>query len=143
MPDVRNCRRCGKIYNHIGGSPICQECRQADEVDFKRVKEYLYENPGASIVQVSKELEISVLRIKGYLKEGRLEIVGDGGNMLLECESCGKSIKTGRFCNDCAKGLTSNIKSTVQEMAAKNTSNGVADKRNQGMRYLNKNEDKG
>ena len=28
MPDVRNCRKCGKIFNYIGGAPICPACRK-------------------------------------------------------------------------------------------------------------------
>jgi phage FluMu protein Com len=58
MPDVRNCRRCGKIFNYIGGQPLCPACRQLDEEDFKRVKEYLYHNPGAVLSEVSTKLEI-------------------------------------------------------------------------------------
>ncbi|MFZ5986022.1 MAG: MerR family transcriptional regulator [Bacillota bacterium] len=139
MPDVRNCKICGKIYNYIGGSPVCQDCRQQDEADFKRVKEYLYDHPGATIFEVSKELEVSVQKIKGYLKEGRLEIVGEEGNMILECESCGKSIKTGRFCNDCAKGLANDIKSTADQIN-KTITEDLAAKRNAGMKYLNKND---
>ncbi|NLD49160.1 MAG: MerR family transcriptional regulator [Clostridiaceae bacterium] len=135
MPDVRNCRRCGKIYNHIGRLPICLECRKLDDEDFKRVKEYLYDNPGASINQVSVELEISVQRIKGYLKEGRLEIVGEGGNLILECESCGRSIRTGRFCNECSNGLSSEFKSASEQI---NKSAQSADKKGHGMKYVSK-----
>lgn len=139
MPDVRNCRRCNKIYNYIGGTPICQDCKQQDEVDFKRVKEYLYEHSGASLFEVSKELEISVKQIKAYLKEGRLQIIGDNGNMFLECERCGKSISTGRFCNDCSKEVTSDIKSVAEQMSG-SVNDEAAEKRANGMRYLNKND---
>ena len=133
MPDVRNCKRCGKLYNYIGGIPICLDCKKADEVDFKRVKEYLYDHPGASMIDVSNILEISMQRIKAYLKEGRLEIVGDDGNMILECESCGRSIRTGRFCEDCAAGLTNDMKDTMQKMKVDDSS-----KKPKGMRYLHK-----
>ena len=139
MPDVRNCKRCNKIYNYIGGAPVCQDCKQQDEVDFKRVKEYLYEHSGASLFEVSKELEISVKQIKAYLKEGRLQIVGDSGNMFLECERCGKSISTGRFCNDCSKEVTSDIKSVAEQMSG-SVNDEAAEKRANGMRYLNKND---
>lgn len=139
MPDVRNCKRCGKIYNYIGGAPVCQDCRKQDEEDFKRVKEYLYDHPRATIFEVSKELDVSVQKIKGYLKEGRLEIVGDEANMILECESCGKSLRTGRFCDECAKGITNDIKSTADQLN-KTMSEEIAAKRSAGMKYLNKND---
>ena len=54
----------GRFFNHIGGAPICPACREKEEEDFQRVKKYLYENPGASLTQVSTELEISVEMIK-------------------------------------------------------------------------------
>lgn len=137
MPDVRNCRRCGKIFNYIGGAPICHDCRRQDDEEFKKVKEYLYDHPRASIIEVSKELEISVQKIKGYLKEGRLEIIGEDGNMVLECEKCGKSINTGRFCNECSRELAEGIKSTADEIK-KSPSNDTGTKRAMGMKYLNK-----
>ncbi|WP_010681200.1 MerR family transcriptional regulator [Acetivibrio cellulolyticus] len=141
MPDVRNCKRCNKIFNYIGGAPICQDCKQLDEVNFKKVKEYLYDHPRSSLFDVSKELEISVQQIKVYLKEGRLEIVGSEGNMILECERCGKSITTGRFCNECSKEVTNDIKSTADQMnKSMPKTEEVASKRTNGMRYLNKND---
>jgi flagellar operon protein (TIGR03826 family) len=137
MPDVRNCRRCGKIYNYIGGAPICPLCREADEENFKRVKEYLYKNPGATMSEVSTILDISVERIKAYLKEGRLEIINNEGNLILECESCGKAIKTGRFCDDCSNGLIKGLRSTASKMNV-GPSGADASKKAIGMRYLNK-----
>jgi flagellar operon protein (TIGR03826 family) len=137
MPDVRNCRRCGKIYSYIGGVPLCNECKRQDEEDFKRVKEYLYDHPKATIYEVSNELDISVQRIKNYLKQGRLEIIGDEGNLILECELCGKSIKTGRFCEECTNSLSRDIKSTVDEIK-KPIYDNSGRKLHGGMRYLHK-----
>jgi len=94
MPDVRNCKKCGRIFNYIGGSPLCPSCREHEEKEFQRIKQYLYENPGASLTQVSVELDISVEMIRRFLREGRLEIANDDGNLILECENCGKSIRT-------------------------------------------------
>ncbi|MDP4094777.1 MAG: MerR family transcriptional regulator [Bacillota bacterium] len=139
MPDVRNCRKCGKIFNYIGGMPICPVCKDKEEEDFKKVKEYLYQNPGATMSEVSQVLDVSVERIKAYLKDGRLEIVGDEANIILECEACGKSIKTGRFCNECQKNLSKEFRNVAGDMGssfaqAESTKKGI------GMRYLNKNE---
>jgi len=116
MPDVRNCRKCGKIFNYIGGPPICPVCRKQEEDDFQRVKEYLYENPGASVTQVSTELDISIEKIKRFLKEGRLEITNDEGNLILECENCGKAIKSGRYCEACERELTFRLKSVASQL---------------------------
>lgn len=143
MLDVRNCRKCGKIFNYIGGAPICPACREKEEEDFQRVKKYLYENPGASLTQVSTELEISVEMIKRFLREGRLEIANDEGNLVLECENCGRSIKTGRFCPDCERNLASGFKSAASQMKLDLDSRSTSERKSLGMRYLNKEYEKG
>ncbi len=139
MPDVRNCRRCGKVFNYIGGPPICPSCVEQDEKDFKLVKEYLYKNPGASMSEVSTALEISSEKITRYLREGRLEIVGDDGNLVLQCENCGKSIRTGRLCAECAGNLTKDFKSTASQMNESVREN-ENPKKSIEIRFLNKNE---
>jgi flagellar operon protein (TIGR03826 family) len=134
--EMRNCRSCGKIFAYIG-KPVCPTCSKKDEEDFKRVKEYLYENPGASVVQISNDLEISVRKIKTYLREGRLEIIGDEGNLLLECEICGKSIRTGRFCQECSDELVRDIKSVSSQMKKPEVEENKK-KMGGAMRYLNR-----
>jgi len=119
MPDVRNCKRCNKIFNYLGGAQICPICKEADEADFRKVKDYLYDNPGATMSQISMELGISVEKITRYLREGRLEIVDNNGNLVLECEKCGKSIRTGRYCEECTRELSRSFSSTANEMKNK------------------------
>ena len=143
MPDVRNCRKCGKIFNYIGGMPICPACKDKEEEDFQRIKKYLYENPGASLTQVSTELDVSVETIKRFLREGRLEIANEEGNLLLECENCGRSIKSGRFCPDCERTLASSFKSAASQMKLDLESRVNNEKRSLGLRYLNKEYEKG
>lgn len=113
--NVINCLNCGKIFNYNGfGSKLCPVCRKLDEEDFKKVKEYLYENPGASMTEVANALEIPVSKIKRYLREGRLEIVSEQ-NLFLQCERCGIAINTGRFCDQCLKAMTKEFKSVLHE----------------------------
>lgn len=137
MPDLRNCRRCGRMYNYLGGPPICIDCKNADEAVFKRIKEYLYENPGAMLSQVAIDCDVSVEKIKMFLKEGRLEIT-EGANIILECEKCGKAIKTGRFCGECQNQLHSDISGTISKPQER-TEDSELRKHNSGLRYLNKN----
>lgn len=138
MPDVRNCRKCGRIYNYIGGAPICPMCKQDEENDFQKVKEYLYDYPGASLTQVSTELDISVEKIKRFLKEGRLEITNDEGNLVLECENCGKAIKSGRYCEACERELTFGLKSVASQLKTDLNSSSDSIKTSTDMKYRNK-----
>ncbi len=135
MPDVRNCRRCGRMYNYLGGPPICIDCKNADEEVFKKIKAYLYDYPGATLSQVALDCDVSVEKIKMFLREGRLEIT-DGANIILECEKCGKSIKTGRFCTECQSQLHHDISGTVGKSEKEDKE---VKKPGVGMRYLNKN----
>lgn len=127
------------MFNYIG-VPICPTCVESDEEDFKRVKEYLYNNPGSSMSEVSSVLEISVEKITRYLREGRLEIVGGSGNMILHCESCGKSINSGRFCDMCSNDLSKGFKSSADQLSKSANNSNNETKRTAEMRFLNKNE---
>lgn len=138
MPDVKNCKRCGRIFNYLGGPMICPVCKDQDEVDYRRVKEYLYDKPGAPMSEVSTVLDVSIEKIKRFLKEGRLEIKGDDANFILECESCGKSINTGRLCKECERTLHADLRSTFHEMSNKQQSVKGHNHKDIEMRYLRK-----
>lgn len=107
--DVRNCRGCGKLFNYVSGPPLCVSCMAAVDAKFEQVKEYVYDHPGVGIQEVSEEMEVSILQIKQWIREERLAFA-DNSMIGLECEGCGATIKTGRFCKACkdklAKGFT-------------------------------------
>lgn len=105
--DIRNCRRCKKIYKY-DGFKLCHSCRQEDEADFQTVKDFLNENPGANISAVVKGTDVETEKVIEFLREGRLEIRG-GGDITLDCENCGVPINTGKYCNKCAKELHDQI----------------------------------
>ncbi|SKC55925.1 MerR family transcriptional regulator [Maledivibacter halophilus] len=107
---VRNCKECGKLFQYDGISKLCYRCRKKDDEDFRKVKEYLYENPKETITVVSEETQVPEDKILRYLREGKLEIVGENPGILLDCESCGKSIRTGRYCEQCARALERGFK---------------------------------
>ena len=81
--------------------------------------------------------------IKRFLREGRLEIANDEGNLVLECENCGRSIKTGRICPDCERNLASGFKSAASQMKLDLDSRSTSERKSLGLRYLNKEYEKG
>ena len=138
---MKNCVRCGSLFAYQFGAPICENCQNEEEEEFKKVKEYLYDHPGASMVELVNVLEIKMERIRHYLKEGRLEIQGEGSNLMLECESCGTSISTGKLCQECTNNMTHGLKGagrSIEDQNRKRREREEVQKKGTGMRFLNK-----
>lgn len=133
MAEFKNCKICGRVFTSVINEDLCRNCREMEEKEFNRVKEYLYENPGATLTEIVTALGVSVKKIKKYLREGRLEILGEGGNIILECERCGKAIKTGRFCNECQRELSIDLRETAGQL--KNEINVRNAEKEKGMRF--------
>lgn len=102
--EARNCKECGKIFNYLGGAPVCAACAKKLEERFAQVKEFVYDNPGASINEVAEENEVSVQQIKRWIREERLAF-SDSSDIGIDCEKCGAMIRTGRYCNNCKRRL--------------------------------------
>ncbi|MDD5900132.1 MAG: flagellar protein [Lachnospiraceae bacterium] len=98
--DVRNCKGCSRLFNYIGGQPFCPECSKALDLKFDEVRDYVYEHPRAGIQQVAEDNDVTVAQIKRWIREERLAFSEDS-QVGLECEGCGKMIRTGRFCEGC------------------------------------------
>ena len=104
MGDLRNCRRCGKLFVYTG-IPLCRQCIDEDEEIFEKVKEYIENHPKCTTMEVAEALDISMEKILQFLREGKLELSRENTNMLLDCERCGRPISTGRYCSECASSM--------------------------------------
>ena len=51
--DIRNCRKCGRIFNYVMGPTICPDCQKKQEEKFQEVKKYISENHSAYIPQIA------------------------------------------------------------------------------------------
>ncbi len=141
--EIRNCKGCGKIFNYLSGPPLCPNCMRTLDLKFEEVKEYVYDNPGVGIQEVSEEMNVSVLQIKQWIREERLSFAED--SMIgLECESCGVTIKTGRFCKACkdrlAKGLSDLYQTQKPSSKEKPLNDNGLYSENRKYKYLNKNK---
>ena len=56
--EVRNCRSCGRLFNYMGGAPLCPACQKKLEEKFQEVKAFLEENPNSSVETVAEELDV-------------------------------------------------------------------------------------
>ena len=115
--NVRNCRKCGKMFNYITGIPICPSCKEAMEAKFQEVKEYIREHKGAGIQEVSEACDVEVQQITAWLREDRLEVT-EGSNLMLNCETCGAPIRSGRFCDKCRNTVTNGFSQMTKDYNA-------------------------
>ena len=72
--EVKNCKGCGRLFNYMGGAPLCDACRKKLEEKFQKVKQYLDDHPDASVNQVSEDNDVSVKQIKQWIREERLSL---------------------------------------------------------------------
>jgi flagellar operon protein (TIGR03826 family) len=136
--DVRNCRGCGRLFNYLSGPPLCPSCLKALDLKFEEVKKYVYDHPRCDMQEVSKECNVSVQQIRQWIREERLSFADDSP-IGIDCEGCGATIKTGRYCKACkdrlARGLT-NLYQTEKPVQKKKDPRESA-----RMRFLNKDDD--
>lgn len=112
--DIRNCAKCGKIFNYITGIQMCPMCKSKLEEDFQVTKKYIRNNPSATIVQVSEECEVPIKLIHQWVRDERL-IFSEDSPIGIECELCGNSIRTGRFCDGCKHDLQHNLGEAIKK----------------------------
>lgn len=106
--DVRNCKRCGKLFNYAMGPIICPHCKEQMEEKFQEVKKYIRDHQGCGIAEVSETCDVSQQQIKQWLREERLQFSEDSP-VGLNCENCGTMIRSGRFCERCKVEMTHNL----------------------------------
>lgn len=116
--DVRNCKKCGKLFNYSGES-LCPACTKAMEDKFFEVRDYIYKNPTANMAVVAEENDIPIQQIKKWVRQERLTFSKDSG-ISIDCESCGKPILTGRYCKECKGKMTNTFSSVYVEKQADN-----------------------
>ena len=109
--NLRNCSRCGKMFNFVSGMPICDNCKKALEDDFQKVKQYIADNPSAGLRPISEECKVTTKQIQQWVREERLMFSADSP-IQLTCENCGEKIQTGRFCAKCRSSMANNLNNT-------------------------------
>lgn len=107
--EVVTCKSCGKLFNHIHGDRICPACVKKLDEKFVEVKKFVRDHPDVEINELSKEMDVSIRQIKRWIREERL-CFSENSPIGIECENCGATIKTGRFCKKCKEKLASGLK---------------------------------
>ena len=83
------------------------------EEKFDVVKRYIEEHRTAQLQEISDDNDVTIQQIKQWVREERLTFTDDS-IVGIECESCGATIKTGRFCEACKKQMANNLGNAIK-----------------------------
>lgn len=133
--NVKNCRKCGRLFNYVSGTQVCPACKDALEKEFQKVKKYVQENRGATIDQVVEECEVDAAQIRQWVREERLEFSGEGVTGIT-CEKCGETIPTGKYCQKCKNEMTANLSGALPKKTKEDLLKKKDSKDSAKMRFL-------
>lgn len=96
------CEKCGgaMIYKGVG-EYHCEQCDAVSYDDYGKVRLFVEQHPGATIVDAEVGTGVPHKVIRRLLREDRLE-VATGSRTFLSCRACGAPIRSGEFCPKCA-----------------------------------------
>jgi ribosomal protein L32 len=105
---LRNCLECGSLFQYRGKS-ICPGCTVTEELEFAAVYNYVSENKGVSIEQVSEATGVGARKILRFLRDERLATMVVEGAEWISCSRCGKPIQSQTLCDRCTLELAKEI----------------------------------
>ena len=111
--EIRNCKKCGRMFNYIFGPPICPQCKDEREAKFQDVKKYVQDNKNATMVDVCDQCNVEPEQLRQWIREERLQFADDSP-IKISCERCGAMIGFGRFCNKCKISLSQEVNSAIK-----------------------------
>lgn len=114
--ELKNCSKCKRTFGAQEGQELCSKCgAEYIEEDFRKVRDYLYDYPGADVKEVSEATGVSEAVILRLLKQDRIEIVKDK-NLVRHCDKCKKIIQSGRICEDCKNNLAKDLMTAAESL---------------------------
>lgn len=105
MAELANCIDCNNVFVK-SMREICQSCFEKEEQDFKKVYHFLMKrkNREATMADIVRETEVKEEKITKFVKEKRL-LPSSFPMLTYPCERCGKGIKDGMICANCAESI--------------------------------------
>ena len=101
--NLDNCPRCGKLFAK-NFRDVCPACMREIDNEYQRCADYLRENKGAIISELSEATKVSIKQITKFIREGRISMM-NAPNMSYPCESCGALIRESHICDECRARL--------------------------------------
>lgn len=117
--EMKSCRACKKLFSYTGGKKICAACRKKEEEFLESTIEYVRKNPGSTIKDIHKNIGVPVKLVEEFIREGNL-ILSNDSPITVNCTVCGKPIKKGSVCDECAASRLDAVTAIGNELTAKN-----------------------
>lgn len=117
--NVRSCKICKRLFNYLSGPVYCPACKDMMEEKFQEVKAFIQENPGVHIQEVAESCDVETAQIRQWLREERLELT-EGSPLMLSCDNCGASIRSGRYCDKCKANVSNGFKDILKSNTRQN-----------------------
>ncbi|WP_335871558.1 TIGR03826 family flagellar region protein [Bacillus sp. 2205SS5-2] len=110
MSEILNCPNCGSIYVKNQFREVCDACFRTEEKKFEEVSKFLRvrENRSALPEMIIEKTGVDEALLHKWVRKGRLN-VRHFPNLGYPCERCGKLIKEGKLCGDCAGEITKDL----------------------------------
>ena len=101
---LANCKECGELFVQVSRD-ICDRCFKEQEAILQKVQRYIKEHPNQSLADVAKATEVDEALVLKFIRENRVVLSSSSVETLLNCESCGARIASGRLCAMCRAQL--------------------------------------
>ena len=115
-PQIKNCPVCGRPYVEMGRK-MCRECYEKEEKMELEVIHYVRDHPKATGEEVMEATGVPASVIRRMIREGRF--VDENFKIDYPCARCGRSIITGKLCQDCLAKLHNRIQKATKELQIK------------------------
>lgn len=114
---IANCVRCHRMFHKTPGVKICQDCMQAEEAAFLRVRDFLEANPEADMDALLAETGLERQAVVRLVKAGRFGTLEEAVKRLgVECRHCGAAVVRGHHCPACTEELGQAFKDSAEAL---------------------------
>ncbi len=102
LPEIRECKQCGRSLNNNYKKDLCPSCIEINL--FAEVKEYIRSNDVREM-DVANHFHIPISKVRSWIQQGRIEYKATNGKTVsgTKCQICGKKISFGTVCPECHK----------------------------------------
>ena len=110
LKPMKMCAGCGTPFTPLADEDFCYKCRNTTSTKEADVIDYIRDNPGVSILDVSRRTKLSKNTLIKMAHEGRFAGLILNKDFGYPCPGCGKLITFGTYCPECFSDFKKNAK---------------------------------